>query len=101
MTASRAQLPFNPAQLQSDLCVSFPSPFAFRILCFWAVGNLSWLGREVSTEGSVGCKPLCRQGLWVSVRACQARQSVSSQQHSHIHPAINHHPEQGLMVQLD
>lgn len=39
MTASRAQLPFNPAQLQaaqmqSDLSVSFPSQVSFCFLNF-------------------------------------------------------------------
>lgn len=75
MTASQAQLPFNPAQLQaaqmqSDLSVSFPFHVSFCFPNFVFLGSwesaLTWKMSKSPLRALRGHKPPCRQGLWVS-----------------------------------
>lgn len=72
MTESRAQLSFNPAQLQaaqmqSDLSVSFPFQVSFSFLNFVFLGSwepaLSWKMSRTPSKALGGCKPLCRQSV--------------------------------------
>lgn len=74
VTASRAQLPFNPvqlqaAQMQSDLSVSFPFQVSFCFLNFVFLGSwesaLAWKMSKSPLRALWGHEPLCRQGLWV------------------------------------